>query len=94
MQDWGVELADASRCEEFAKALAPMLVALQPETAAAAVDLVLQSAEERLDQEPSADLQAVRRFIAVADAAAIPSMAYWRSLRPSGADQWRVAGLL
>lgn len=87
-------MSDASRCEEFADRLAAMLPALQPHAAGAVVDLVLQSAEERLDQDPSADLPAVRRFVADADAAAIRRLAYWRSLPPSSADPWRIAGLL
>jgi hypothetical protein len=77
-QDWGIINADAERLDEFVRFLDD--TDLAPTEVFELVGLVLASANERLLEDPEADLDSAMRAVARHLEAAEFHLSYWRSL--------------
>jgi hypothetical protein len=77
-QDWGIINADAERLDKFVRFLDD--TDLAPAEVFQLVELLLASANERLLEDPGADLDAVMRAVARHPEAAEFHLNYWRSL--------------
>jgi hypothetical protein len=76
-QDWGIINANAGRLDEFVGFLNDTL---EPTEVFQLVELVLASANERLVEDPEADLDDAMRTVAGHREAAEAHLDYWRSL--------------
>ena len=89
-QDWGITNADAARLDEFVRFLNQ--ADLAPTEAFEVVELVLASANERLLEDPGADLDAAMLAVTRHPEAAEFHLNYWRSF--DGADEFPLGSWL
>ncbi len=90
-QDWGIEMADPARVDEFISYCSKHWALLSPRARAELTDLVLQSAEEAMEARTPFNLEGLRRFATTADP---DRLRYWLGLQPADADPWLVSAQL
>jgi hypothetical protein len=92
-QDWGIEFSDPERLDDFvAFAVCEMSAGWHPELVREFVDLLLQSADDRLREDPTIDLAELRRWLSREMGLLETALAYWLTLSPH--DDWPVVAWL
>ncbi|MDA0169406.1 hypothetical protein OJ998_09940 [Solirubrobacter taibaiensis] len=93
-QDWGIEHADPRRFGEFAQYFTQMFKGLNEAACEHTTDLVLQSANEALEQGLRVNKRLLARVVTTAESAAPNRLAYWRALTATTADPRPITKLL
>lgn len=93
-QDWGIEHSDPRRVNDYVAFFVTRQHRLDAFVRGELVDLVLESANEALEDDIAFDEAAFRHFIEVAASDASERIDYWRSLDSTDADPWPVKAWL